>query len=159
MFFFSKILPYTVASKVFIHPVSFRQFRNFHFSKVYYAIKKYTKEHEWISLDDNGIGVVGITDYAQKALGDVVFLELPEPGLIFSKGDSIGVVESVKSASDIYAPLSGKIIESNNSLLGNPGLINKDAESDGWICKIKIDDIHEFNVLMDVDDYKMYCDE
>ncbi|KTW29940.1 glycine cleavage system H protein [Pneumocystis jirovecii RU7] len=161
MFSFSKISSFTLTSKVFINLVFFRQqFRNFHYSTVYYnIIKKYTKEHEWISFNDNGVGVVGITNYAQKALGDVVFVELPEPGLAFVKGDTIGAVESVKSASDIYAPLSGQVIESNKSLLENPGLINKGAESSGWICKVKIADIQEGDDLMDIDSYKMYCDE
>ncbi|KAG5518594.1 hypothetical protein PMAC_002990 [Pneumocystis sp. 'macacae'] len=154
MFSFQKILPFSLTFKVFINPVSFRQqFRSFSYSTVSYTIKKYTKEHEWISFNENGIGVVGITNYAQKALGDVVFVELPEPGSAFAKGGSI------KSASDIYAPLSGQVIESNKLLLEKPGLINKDAESSGWICKISIANIQEADDLMDINSYKTYCDE
>ncbi|KAG4300701.1 hypothetical protein PCANB_002958 [Pneumocystis canis] len=160
LFFVKKIPLFSLTSRAFVNSVLFKQrFRNFHYSTVYCITKKYTKEHEWISLDNDRIGTIGITNYAQKALGDVVFVELPELGSTFVKGDSIGAVESVKSASEIYAPLSGEIIESNHLLLGNPGLINKCAESDGWICRMKIVDIQELNDLMDIDNYKIYCNE
>lgn len=118
-----------------------------------YGTKKYTKDHEWISVD-NGVGIVGITDFAQTALGDVVFVEVPEVGKIVEKSGFIGAVESVKAASDIYAPVSGKITESNNKLSDEPGLINKYPESDGWICKIELSDPKELDKLLDETAYK-----
>jgi len=101
-------------------------------------VKRYTEQHEWIEISDDKVGVVGITDYAQQLLGDVVFVELPPVDSFVAKGDELGAVESVKSASDIYAPMSGQVYEVNGELTSKPSLINKSAEADGWICKIAV---------------------
>jgi len=121
--------------------------------------KKFTPEHEWVSYDDaNSVGTMSITDYAQKALGDVVYVELPAVGSQFMKGEQIGAVESVKAASDIYAPMSGQIVEINEILNSEPGLLNKDPEGKGWLCKIKIHKPEEFNDLLDSKAYKESCE-
>ncbi|CAG8560543.1 10191_t:CDS:2 [Paraglomus brasilianum] len=118
--------------------------------------KQFTKDHEWVVIHNN-IGTVGITDYAQKALGDVVFVELPEVGTVIEKAEAIGAVESVKAASDIYAPVSGKITDSNTNLSDNPGLINKSPEDEAWLCKIDLSTPEELDELMDADAYEAYC--
>ncbi|KAJ3895009.1 glycine cleavage system H-protein, partial [Lentinula edodes] len=106
--------------------------------------KKYTVEHECVSFDDStGLGVISITDHAQSSLGDVVFVELPQVGTVVAQHDQIGAVESVKAASDIYAPVSGKIEEINETLADQPGLLNKSPEEKGWLCKIKLSDPSE----------------
>jgi len=115
--------------------------------------KKYTKEHEWIELEDD-IATIGITNYAQEQIGDVVFVELPEIGNNFSVGDNACVIESVKAASDIYAPLSGEIIEINQELESNSALVNEDAEGSAWIFKMKISDESELNNTLDEEAYK-----
>ena len=115
--------------------------------------KKYSKEHEWIILE-NEVATVGITNYAQESLGDIVFIELPEIGKSIKIGDQVGVVESVKAASELYSPVSGEIIEINNELVKNPQLLNSDPESSGWYMKLKINDIEEFNNLMNFNQYK-----
>jgi len=108
-----------------------------------------------VNFDDvTGVGVVSITDHAQSVLGDVVFVELPKVGTQVAKGEQIGAVESVKAASDIYAPVSGIIEEINESLSEQPGLLNKSAENKGWLCKIKISDPTELDTLMDLEQYK-----
>jgi len=117
-------------------------------------VKKYTEDHEWIELDADGkIGTIGITEYAAKALGDVVFVELPELGLEVAKGDTIGAVESVKSASDIMTPVSGKITDHNKVLEEKPGTINKSPEADGWLAKIELSEVSELDSLMSKEDY------
>ncbi|KAI9025683.1 hypothetical protein DFJ74DRAFT_665144 [Hyaloraphidium curvatum] len=113
-----------------------------------YATRKYTPEHEWVEVTD-GIATVGITDYAQKALGDVVYIEVPQVGKKVAKKDMIGAVESVKAASDIYAPLSGEVVEANSELEGSPSLINEEPYGQGWLCKMKISDPAELEGLMD----------
>ena len=115
--------------------------------------KKYSKEHEWVYLE-NEIAIVGITNYAQESLGDIVFIELPEIGKIIKFGDQVGVVESVKAASELYSPVSGKIIEINNDLKTNPQLLNTDPENTGWYMKIEIDNTEELNNLMNFNQYK-----
>ncbi|KAF9229355.1 hypothetical protein BS17DRAFT_688687 [Gyrodon lividus] len=101
--------------------------------------KKYTEEHEAVTFDDStGVGVVSITNHAQESLGDVVFVDLPAVGSKVGKGETIGAVESVKAASDIYAPVSGEILEVNQRLNDEPGLVNRSAEAEGWLCKIKL---------------------
>ncbi|MFZ5944104.1 MAG: glycine cleavage system protein GcvH [Bacillota bacterium] len=115
---------------------------------------KYTKEHEWVDLESKKIG---ITQYAQEALGDVVFVELPEVGVQLEAGDSLGVVESVKAVSDIYAPLSGKIIAVNEELLDNPELINQDPYGKGWILQMEITGGEE--ELLVVEAYKKLIEE
>ena len=115
--------------------------------------KKYSKEHEWISLE-NEIATVGITNHAQESLGDIVFIELPEIGKIVKAGDQVGVVESVKAASELYAPVSGIIIEINNELQNTPQLVNTDPEDTGWYMKIKLENTNELTKLMNFDQYK-----
>ncbi|KAF9785538.1 single hybrid motif-containing protein [Thelephora terrestris] len=121
--------------------------------------KKYTEDHETVVFDDStGIGIVSITDYAQSSLGDVVFVELPALETKVTKGDQIGAVESVKAASDIYAPISGTIREINENLNDQPGLLNKSPEDEGWLCKIEVSDPAELDSLMDEAGYKTHCD-
>jgi glycine cleavage system H protein len=116
---------------------------------------KYTRDHEWISVDGK-IATVGITDYAQEQLGDLVFVELPEIGKTFDQGESAAVVESVKAASEIYAPVGGEITEANGALGDAPEKVNEDATGDGWIFKMKIADTTELDELMDEAAYKDY---
>ncbi len=118
---------------------------------------RYTKDHEYIRVEGD-IGTVGISDYAQKQLGDIVYVELPEKGKAVSQGDEAAVVESVKAASEIYAPVGGQVIEANPALEGNPGLVNEDPEGDAWFLKIKIADSGELDKLMDGKAYKKYVD-
>jgi len=121
--------------------------------------KRYTNDHEWVEFDTaTGQGTVSITDYAQKSLGDVVFVELPTVGAEFAKGDLIGAVESVKAASDIYAPLSGKVLEVNQRLNDEPGLLNKSPEGEGWLCKIHVTKANEIEELLDDVQYKELTD-
>jgi len=110
---------------------------------------RYRDSHEWVRLDDDGSVVVGITDHAQAALGDIVFVELPEPGLSYAQGDACAVVESVKAASDIYAPISGEIIEFNPALEDDPSLVNSDPYGDGWLFSMAPADVGEIDALMD----------
>ncbi len=116
---------------------------------------RYTNQHEWFR-DESGTGIVGITDYAQQALGDVVYVEMPEIGTIFSKGDAFGVVESVKAASDIFAPVSGEIIEINQALEEHPEYINQSPYGDGWIIKLKVSEPSDINALMDSQKYQEF---
>jgi glycine cleavage system H protein len=118
---------------------------------------RYTKEHEWVRVDGE-VATTGISNHAQEQLGDVVFVELPEVGAGLSTGDSMGVVESVKAASDIYAPISGEVVEINDALEGEPALINSDAEGNGWICKIKVSQPDEVANLMDADTYREFVE-
>lgn len=114
---------------------------------------KYTKSHEWVKLDGE-IATIGITDYAQSELGDVVFVELPAGGRAVNAGESFGSVESVKTVSDMYAPISGEIIETNGDLGSNSDLINTDPYGKGWVIKMRIKDRGEADNLMDADAYK-----
>ena len=120
--------------------------------------KKYTEDHEWISIDDD-IATVGISNHAQESLGDIVFIELPLIGKNVKAKEEICVVESVKAASDIYAPLDGEIIEVNNNLENYAAIINDDAENAGWIFKLKINDSNQLNELMNADDYKKFIEK
>lgn len=115
----------------------------------------FTEDHEYIRVEGS-TGTVGITNYAQDQLGDIVFVELPAVGKAVKKGDEAAVVESVKAASEIYAPVSGTIVEVNGLLAGDPGLINASADADGWIYKIKIDDPAELGSLMDTATYEKH---
>ncbi|BGP37786.1 glycine cleavage system H-protein subunit [Rhodotorula kratochvilovae] len=118
---------------------------------------RFTPEHEWVKFDDKtGLGTVGITEYAQKALGDVVFVELPAPQTQVAMGEEIGAVESVKAASDIFAPVSGQITEVNGALEDQPDLLNKSAEADGWLVKIQLSNPGEFDGLLSEDAYKAH---
>ena len=116
---------------------------------------KYTKDHEWLLIDGD-IATVGITDYAQEQLGDVVFVELPEAGKSFAKGVQAAVVESVKAASEVYAPLTGEVTETNAALVDEPAMVNSDATGTGWFFKMKLSDKSEIADLMDEDAYKAY---
>jgi glycine cleavage system H protein len=109
---------------------------------------RYTRDHEWIRLDGD-IATVGITDHAQEALGDVVFIELPELERMVEASEACAVVESVKAASDIYAPLAGKVVETNPAIVDEPALVNSDAMGEGWFFRLEIDDTEAFNALMD----------
>ena len=117
------------------------------------AVVKYTKDHEYISVEGD-IGTVGITDYAQSQLGDVVFVELPERGKVLEKGAEAAVVESVKAASEIYAPVSGTVTEVNSGLHDTPSTVNEDPEGGGWFLKIKLSNPSELDGLMDEAAYK-----
>jgi glycine cleavage system H protein len=119
---------------------------------------KYTEEHEWVLLED-GVVTVGISDFAQDALGDVVFVELPEVGTVLEVGKPFGVVESVKAVSDVYAPVSGEVIEINEELQDTPELINTSPYEDGWMIKVKLADNTELDDLMDADDYQEFVEE
>ena len=119
--------------------------------------KYFTEDHEWISVDGD-VGIVGITKYAAEQLGDVVFVEVPEVGASFGKGDDMAVVESVKAASDVYAPISGEITEANDALADAPETVNEDPEGAGWFCKIKIADASAVESLMDEAKYKEFCE-
>jgi len=117
----------------------------------------YSEEHEWIALED-GVGTVGITDYAQGQLGDVVFVDLPEVGQNVEKGGDAAVVESVKAASEVYAPVTGEIVGINGALGDTPEMVNAEAESGAWFMKIKLSDTSELDGLMDAAAYKAFCD-
>ena len=117
--------------------------------------KKYSKDHEWVSTE-NDIATVGITNHAQESLGDIVFIELPKVGKIVKAGEQVGVVESVKAASELYSPISGEIIQVNDSLSNEPQLINSDAENNGWYMKIKMKETDELEDLMDIIQYKKH---
>ena len=119
---------------------------------------KYTKEHEWV-LVEGKVATVGITDFAQDQLGDIVFVELPAVGDKVSKEDAFGVVESVKAVSDIYAPVSGKVLEVNDDLPDNPEMVNEDAYGDGWMIKIEMSDPEELQDLMSAAEYEEYVAE
>lgn len=118
---------------------------------------KFTKDHEWVRLE-GGIATVGITDHAQNALGDVVFVDLPEVGREVSAGEAVAVVESVKAASDVYAPIAGKIVEVNSALADNPATINSAPTTDGWFFRIEPADPAEVAALMDEAAYAAYVD-
>ena len=115
----------------------------------------FTDEHEWIDVDGD-VAMVGITDYAQEQLGDIVFVELPKGGTKLEKGDDAAVVESVKAASDVYAPISGKVLEPNEDLEEDPALVNTDPEGDGWFFRMTIGDASELEGLMDEAAYKAF---
>ncbi len=118
----------------------------------------YTKEDEWIQVEGEE-GTVGITDYAQDALSDIVYVELPDEGESFENGDTFGVVESVKAAADLYMPISGEIVGVNEDLPDAPEVVNSDPYGDGWLVKIQISDLSELDDLMDASAYSDYCDE
>ena len=119
------------------------------------SVTRYTKEHEWIRVE-NGIGTVGITGYAQEQLGDVVYVELPEPGRTVARGKEMAVVESVKAASEVYAPVSGEVVEVNAKLTSDPATINADAAGAGWFVKIKLSSPAELDGLMDEGAYEAF---
>ena len=119
---------------------------------------KYTKSHEWVRIED-GVATMGITDFAQDSLGDVVYFDMPEVGDSFAAGETLGEVESVKAVSDVYAPLSGELIEVNEQLDDSPELINEDPYGKGWICKMSISDNSELASLLDGTTYRGLIEE
>jgi glycine cleavage system H protein len=120
---------------------------------------KYATSHEWVRNEGDGVVTVGITEHAQGLLGDMVFVELPEVGDTVSTGDDVAVAESVKAASDIYAPVTGEVIEVNEDLEDSPELVNSDAFGDGWLFKLKIEDEGELESLLDAEGYANSIDE
>ena len=119
---------------------------------------RYTKQHEWIDVKD-GVGTIGITDYAQHELGDVVFVELPKPGAKVQAGKSFGTVESVKAVSEIYAPVSGEVVEANAELEATPEKLNSDPHKSAWLIRVKLADPAELAKLMDAKAYEAYISE
>ncbi|MCE2692009.1 MAG: glycine cleavage system protein GcvH [Rubrivivax sp.] len=113
----------------------------------------FTPDHEWINIEDHDAAIVGITQHAQDALGDVVFVDLPEVGASFKQGDPAGVVESVKAAADVKMPVSGAVVEVNEALRADPSLANSDPMGNGWFFKVKVSDMAEFDQLMDPPGY------
>lgn len=113
----------------------------------------YTPSHEWVRIENDDTVIVGITDHAQHQLGDLVFVELPDNNCVLEKGDEMSVVESVKTAADVYAPISGKVIEVNPQLETRPELINQDPYGEGWICRIQPENMDELDELLDADGY------
>jgi glycine cleavage system H protein len=120
-------------------------------SQVYFS-----KDHEWVSVGADGLATIGITDHAQAALGDIVFVELPEPGRNVGTGEACAVVESVKAASDVYAPLAGTVAEVNQAIIDEPGLVNSAAEGDAWFFRLRLADAASVNELMDRTAYDEY---
>ncbi len=118
----------------------------------------FTDDHEWVVAEDDGTALIGITDFAQDQLGELVFIELPEVGATFDKGESAAVIESVKSASDLLMPVSGEVIEVNEELDGDPGKVNEDAMGAGWFIKVKMSDPSELDDLLDEDAYNATLD-
>lgn len=118
---------------------------------------RYSEDHEWVSFDEeSGVATIGITDYAQGELGDVVYLELPGAGTAVSKGDSAGTIEAVKAVADLYAPLSGEVVEANSSLEDHPEAVNKDPYGDGWMIRVKASDPAELDGLLDAAGYQRH---
>ena len=119
---------------------------------------KYSKEHEWLKLDGD-IATIGITKHATEMLGDIVFAELPEKGSIVEKDGTAGVVESTKAASDVYTPISGEVVDTNQTIVDDPSKINADPEGEAWFFKLKIKDIKELDTLMNKDEYDKFAKE
>ena len=119
---------------------------------------KFTKTHEWVKVDGD-IATIGITDYAQSELGDITYVELPAVGSTLNRSDSLGVIESVKAASDIYSPISGEIVEDNETVEGSPEIVNSSPYEDAWLVRIKISDQSELDELLDAADYQKLLEE
>ena len=117
----------------------------------------FTKDHEWVE-EAGGVVTIGVTAYAAEQLGDVVFIELPEVGKTVQAGEPLAVVESVKAASDIFAPLTGKVVETNSEIIDDPALVNSDAEGEGWFFRLELDDTTAFEALLDEDAYNEYLE-
>ena len=118
----------------------------------------YTRDHEWVKVEDGDVATIGITSYAAEQLGDVVFVELPESGRTVKKGEGAAVVESVKAASDVYSPVSGEVVETNGELVDHPQLVNEAAETSGWFIKLKMSDKGDLDGLLDHDGYVAYVE-
>ena len=123
----------------------------------YPSDSRYTKEHEWVRTEGE-IGVIGITDHAQKALGDIVYVDLPKPGARVEKGKTMGSVESVKAVSDVYAPVSGEVIEVNEMLTASPEKLNEDPHGEAWLVKVRMSDPVELADLLSASDYQKYAE-
>lgn len=119
---------------------------------------RYTHEHEWVRVEDD-IAVLGVTDFAQQELGEVVFVELPEVGHVFDAGDEIGTIESVKAVAEIFTPLAGEVVEINEALVDDPELVNEDPHVDGWLVKIKFSESSDFDDLMDAEAYAEFAQQ
>ena len=117
----------------------------------------FTEEHEWIRVEGD-MATVGITDFAQGQLGDIVFVDLPEAGRQVTKGGEAAVVESVKAASDVYAPVSGEVAEANQALIDDPALVNSDPQGEGWFFRLRLSDKGELEGLMDAEQYQAFCE-
>ena len=120
--------------------------------------KKYSKKHEWVELDGD-IATIGITKHATEQLGDIVFTEVPDAGKAFEAGGEAAVVESVKAASDVYSPISGKVTENNQAIVSDPSLVNQDPEGNGWFFKVKVTNADQINELMTKDEYDKFLTE
>jgi glycine cleavage system H protein len=118
----------------------------------------YTRDHEWVKVEDGDVATIGITSYAAEQLGDVVFVELPESGRTVKKGEGAAVVESVKAASDVYSPVSGEVVETNGELVDHPQLVNEGAETSGWFMKLKMSDKADLDGLLDHEGYVAYVE-
>jgi glycine cleavage system H protein len=119
---------------------------------------RYTKEHEWVAVEGD-IGTIGITDHAQQELGDIVYVDLPKIGTSVSQGGTIGSVESVKAVSDIYSPISGEVVETNQTLADKPERLNEDPHGDAWLVKVRLSSQDELKGLLSADDYRSYIGE
>lgn len=119
----------------------------------------YTKEHEWVTLDSDSIATIGITDFAQEQLGDITFVQLPKEGESVKKDDPFGVVESVKAVSDLYSPVTGRVVEVNQPLLKAPELVNEDPMDDGWMIKVEVKEELDTDGLMNKTEYEAYIEE
>jgi len=119
---------------------------------------RYTRTHEWVRVEGD-VAVVGVTDFAQSELGDITYLELPEPGTVVKQGESMGVIESVKAAADIYAPVSGEVVEVNRSVVDSPELVNKSPYDEAWLAKIRLSAAEELERLMDAAAYRQFLTE
>jgi glycine cleavage system H protein len=121
------------------------------------ADRKYTKDHEWAKLEE-GLAVVGITDYAQEQLGDIVYVELPQPGDTVEKSQSFGIIESVKAASDLFAPISGEVVAINEGLVDRPELVNQDPYEGGWMVRVQPEDETQMNDLLTAEEYAAHLE-
>lgn len=119
---------------------------------------RYAKSHEYVHLEGN-VATIGITDYAQKELGDVVFVELPQPGTVLDAGDELGSIESVKAVSELFSPVSGEVVEINEALADNPALVNTDPWGDGWMIRMRVSDPTEVDELMTAEEYDEYIEK
>ena len=119
---------------------------------------RYAKSHEWLKLEGDGTATVGISDYAQNSLGDITYVQMPKVGATLKAGETFGVVESVKAASEVYAPMTGEVIAVNGDLEAAPGAVNEDAEGNGWFLKLKVGNVAEFEELMNEEQYKAFLE-
>ncbi|TDG44447.1 hypothetical protein AWZ03_009143 [Drosophila navojoa] len=143
-----------IARQVRAMPLATAQWRSFHVSCILDNERRFTDKHEWVEMVDDNKAIVGISSYAQEALGDVVFAQLPEPGTELKKDDECGALESVKAASEVYSPVSGKVTEKNGDVENTPALVNSSCYEKGWLFKVEIKDAAEIKKLMTEEEYK-----